>query len=110
MRILNSILMVFVISGCSAMMVGGNSGGTSANSGSTMRATSDSATTAAVKNNLAADGAVNSFIIGVRTNGGKVTLTGTVDSYVAYEQAERIAIRTDGVQSIENRIQVKNIE
>lgn len=110
MRNITVVLMALVVSGCSAMMLGGGSGAAPPNSGSKMRATSDSATTAAVKTNLAADAAVNSFMIGVRTNGGKVTLTGTVDSYVAYEQAERIAIRTDGVQSIENRIQVKSIE
>ena len=110
MRLLLILLTTLVVSGCSAMMVGGGTGGTSASSGSSSSGAADSAVTAAVKSNLAADAAVSSFMIGVRTIGGKVTLTGTVDSYVAYEQAERVAIRSDGVQAIENRIQVKIIE
>jgi osmotically-inducible protein OsmY len=111
MRILLLSLLVVGLAACSAMMVsgGGGSASTSASS-STSSSQSDATITAAVKNNLAADAAVNSFNLGVRTSSGKVFLSGTVDSYTAYDHAERLAIRTAGVKSIDNQIQVEIIE
>lgn len=102
-------LMMIFVSGCSAMLLGGGSGGPATSSGSASSGISDATITAAVKSDLAADAAVNSFMIGVRSRNGKVVLTGTVDSYVAFEQAERITIRTAGVKAIENRITVEAI-
>ncbi len=105
MRILILSVLLTGLAGCSAMMVGGGSSGAATASGSSSM--SDASITAAVKNNLAADAAVASFNLGVRTNSGKVVLSGTVDSYVAYDQAERLTIRTTGVKSIDNQIQVE---
>ena len=109
MRILILSVLLTGLAGCSAMMVGGGSSGaaTASGSSSTSSNISDASITAAVKNNLAADAAVASFNLGVRTNSGKVVLSGTVDSYVAYDQAERLTIRTTGVKSIDNQIQVE---
>lgn len=90
------------------MMVGG--GGGSSASGTASSGVSDAAITQRVRNNLAADPAVSSFTLGVRTDSGKVTLTGTVSSYMAYDQAERVTMRTDGVKSIDNGIKVNTVE
>ena len=108
-RFIGLILLVITVSGCSAMMVGGGNGASTA-SRTAASSASDSSITAAVRSNLAADAAVSSFGLGVRTDNGKVILSGTVNSYTAYDQAERVTIRTDGVKSIENHIQVEIIE
>ena len=109
MRILILLLLVVSLSGCSAMMVGGGSGASTTGGGASPSAP-DSSITAAVRKNLAADAALNSFGLDVRTKNGKVTLSGEVSSYMAYDQAERVTIRTDGVKSIENRIKVEIIK
>ena len=105
MRILILILMLASVAGCSAMMASGGSG--SAATTSTASSASDASVAAAVRQNLAADSAVSSFELGVQINNGKATLSGTVDSYSAYEQAERIALRTSGVKAIDNQIKVE---
>ncbi len=46
------------------------------------------------------------FGIGVRTYEGTVTLTGTVGSYIARDQAETIAKGTKGVKAVNNLIEV----
>ena len=109
MRIVVLLSVISITSACSALMVSGGASG-STRSGASAAEMSDSAVTVAVRNNIVADASISSFIIGVRTNAGKVTLTGTVDSYVAFDQAERIAIRTAGVKAIENRIVVEVIQ
>lgn len=110
MRILVLLLMIIALSGCTALVVGGGTSGGYQGTGdarSSSVVTSDSAITAAIKNKLATDAAVGSFMVGVRTSAGKVTLTGTVGNYAAREQAERITIGTDGVKAVENRINVQ---
>jgi osmotically-inducible protein OsmY len=54
------------------------------------------------------DSVVSVFGIGVRTYEGKVTLSGTVSSYVARDVAVTLAKNTDSVKSVENQITVKN--
>lgn len=66
----------------------------------------DAAITAAVKAKLAADGDINPFNIDVDTNGGVVTLQGTVAKAEARTKAERLARETDGVQRVINLIKV----
>ncbi len=46
------------------------------------------------------------FDFGVAASNGRVILSGIVDSYAAREQAEKLAIGTAGVTSVENRITV----
>jgi osmotically-inducible protein OsmY len=48
------------------------------------------------------------FNIGVRTWEGTVTLTGTVGSYIARDQAESIAKGTGGVKAVNNLIVVED--
>jgi osmotically-inducible protein OsmY len=60
-----------------------------------------------VKSKLAADPEVNAFNIDVDVTDGSVTLSGVVRSDRARSEAERIAEATQGVTSVENRIEVR---
>ncbi len=67
---------------------------------------SDSAITSKVKAKLAADPQVNPFNIDVDTLDGKVVLRGEVEKDVARVEAEKLALATAGVASVDNRIEV----
>ncbi len=66
----------------------------------------DATTTARVKFALLANDSTEGLSIDVDTDGGVVTLSGEVESDQAMELAERIASNAEGVQSVENRLQV----
>jgi osmotically-inducible protein OsmY len=70
------------------------------------RNVADSAITARVKSRLAADTDAGALKIDVDTNGGVVTLTGTVPSQSEKTQAEQIAGNTEGVARVINNITV----
>ena len=109
MRVLEILLVGIILSGCSGLMMTGSSGGSSVETDrpSQSQQASDSAITAHVRSRYAADSLVSSFDIDVRTSGAKVTLSGTVASYAAREEAEKIAINTDGVKAVDNQINVE---
>ncbi|MDN5865556.1 MAG: BON domain-containing protein [Gammaproteobacteria bacterium] len=67
---------------------------------------SDAAITTHVKARLAANQGLSSFNIHVETVDGVVTLTGTVDLPSQRELAGKVATNTDGVKSVNNRIEV----
>jgi hyperosmotically inducible periplasmic protein len=67
---------------------------------------SDPGITTAVKSKLAADDTVNASAIDVDTQGGVVTLTGTVDTQMAKERAVQLARETDGVTRVDDRLTV----
>jgi osmotically-inducible protein OsmY len=60
-----------------------------------------------VKSKLAADPEVNPFNIDVDVTNGQVTLSGVVRSDRARTEAERLAEATQGVTSVQNRIEVR---
>ncbi|MDY7092343.1 MAG: BON domain-containing protein [Acidobacteriota bacterium] len=70
------------------------------------QALSDAEITAKVKSKLAADPEVNPFNIDVDTSEGVVTLTGRVTKEAARDEAGKLAARTKGVRSVQNRIKV----
>ena len=109
MRILVVVLSFLMLSGCTALMVGGAAVG-GYQLGKDERpagvVASDSAITTKIKGKYAADSVVSVFSIGVRTYEGTVTLTGTVGSYIARDQAETIAQGTKGVKAVNNLIEV----
>jgi len=70
----------------------------------------DSVITTKVKSKLAADGDINPFNIDVDTRNGIVTLTGRVNNTTEKKEAEQIAIGTDGVQKVENRLAVGDLD
>jgi hyperosmotically inducible periplasmic protein len=71
------------------------------------RSVADSAITAIVKSKLAVDNETSSSNINVDTRGGVVTLTGIVMTQANKEQAERIAMNTEGVTRVINNITVE---
>ena len=71
------------------------------------RSVADSAITAIVKSKLAVDNETSSANINVDTKGGVVTLTGVVTTQANKEQAERIAMNTEGVTRVINNITVE---
>lgn len=66
----------------------------------------DSAIATRIETQLATDGALAGSPIHVAVHHGKVTLTGTVSSENAREQAGKIAAGTEGVKGVANKIQV----
>jgi len=69
-------------------------------------AASDPGITTAVKSKLAAADTVKAYQIDVDTQGGVVTLTGTVPSAAACDRALELARGTDGVTRVEDRLTV----
>ena len=110
MRYLVLVAMIFALSGCTALVVGGAA--TAAYQvGKDEREpgviASDSAITTKIKSKYAVDSVVSVFGIGVRTYEGEVTLSGTVSSDVARDVAVTLARDTGGVKSVSNQIVVK---
>lgn len=111
MRYLVLLVMIFALSGCTALVVGGAA--TAAYQvGKDERApeviATDAAITTKIKSKYTVDSVVSVFAIGVRTYEGKVTLSGTVSSNVARDVAVTLAKNTGGVNSVENLITVRN--
>jgi osmotically-inducible protein OsmY len=59
-----------------------------------------------VKSNLAADSETSAMRISVETNGGVVTLSGTVPTAAEKSKAEQLAKNTEGVTRVVNNITV----
>lgn len=111
MRITLTILSIFMLSGCTALMVGG-AAAVGYQVGKDERTAgvvaSDSAITTKIKGKYTADSVVSVFNVGVRTYEGTVTLTGTVGSYIARDQAALLAKETSGVVAVNNQIVVED--
>ncbi len=105
------VLAFFLLSGCTALLVGGAAAG-GYQLGKDERepsvVASDSAITTKIKSKFVADSTVSVFNIGVKTYEGTVTLTGTVGSFVARDQAHKIARTTKGVGIVNNQIVVED--
>ncbi len=106
--ILSSLL---VLSGCTALAIGG-AGAVGYQLGKDERppsvVTSDTAITSKIKGKFAADDVVSVYRIGVRTYEATVTLTGAVGSYNARQRAESLARATDGVRVVNNQITIED--
>lgn len=106
-----TLLAFFLLSGCAALVVGGAAvGGYQLGKDEREPAVvaSDSAITTKIKGKYVADSTVSVFEIGVRTYESTVTLTGTVGTFVARDQAGRIAKGTKGVKNVNNQIVVED--
>ena len=106
MRFGITLLALFLMSGCTALAIGGGTAGK--NDRETSVIVSDSAITTKITGQLLADTTVNVFKISVRTYKGAVTLTGTVGNPKARDQAGFIAKGTQGVAAVNNLIVVDN--
>jgi len=111
MRILIALVSILMLAACTALMVGGDASGGHQQGKDERQANvvvADSAITTKIKGRYAADSVVSVFNIGVRTWKGTVTLSGTVGSYIARDQAESIAKGTGGVRAVNNLIVIED--
>lgn len=67
----------------------------------------DSAITAKIKTEILNDSELKVLQIGVTTNDGVVTLSGTVDSQLSLKRVAEVAQSNQGVTSVENNLVVK---
>lgn len=104
MRLTAVLATLLLISGCTAMMLGGGSTGSGAGN---HQSSTDARITSQIRGSLAADSTVAAFDIGVRSIAGNVTLNGKVDNYMAREQAGRLAKAASGVRTVTNQIVVE---
>ena len=105
------LVSLMMLSGCTALMVGGAGTGSYEHRKDDRPAsvvTSDSAITSKITGKYAADSVVSVFDIGVRTYKGTVTLTGKVGSYAARNQAHALAKGTGGVVAVNNQIVIED--
>ncbi|MCH7822225.1 MAG: BON domain-containing protein [Proteobacteria bacterium] len=114
MRFLMALVLVFGLSGCTALMVGGGASGggyqVDRDERSKSHIAADAALSTSIMSQYAAHTSLSTFNIGVRTTMSAVTLSGTVDSYAAREIAEQLAIDTNGVKAVNNQISVRETE
>jgi len=111
MRLSYIVLSLLMLSGCTALVVGGAAVG-GYQLGKDERppsvVASDSAITTKIKGKYVADSIVSVFNIGVRTYEGTVYLSGVVGSFVARDQAIKLAKETGGVTAVNNQIVIED--
>jgi hypothetical protein len=112
-RALSLLAAVFAVSltlsSCTGMLLGGSSGSGRPLGGDTRsssQAATDNAISAEVRERLSNDNSISRFLIRVNTVNRRVTLSGTVDSYAARDQAVRVAKSVAGVSLVDNQIRV----
>jgi len=104
------LLLLTALGGCTGLVLGGSTGGSYESGGSERQPgvmASDTAITSKIRAKYDADAIVSPFNIGVRTYDGRVTLSGTVNSYAARNQALDLAKSTAGVKTVTNQIDVE---
>jgi hypothetical protein len=108
MRIVIVLQAILALSGCTAMLLGNNSSGEAAPTGSTTTSQSatDSRISGTIRQQYSNDDEISHFTLGIRTASGRVTLTGTVGSYDTRDRVVDIARNTLGVVSVDSRIVV----
>lgn len=97
MFLLASIICTLTLAAC----------GTSPHSRSAGTTVDDAWITSKIKSSLLSDNLVSGTDISVETFQGKVLLSGFVDAENQIERAEEIAKRTEGVQQVVNKMEVK---
>ncbi len=114
MRFSMALVITLGLSGCTALMVGGGAAGGGYQASKDARSESliaaDAALSARIRSKYAADAALSMATVHVNTTMSIVTLSGMVDSYAARENAEKLAIDTNGVKGVDNQIRVRATE
>ena len=103
---------VLLLSGCSSMMLTGGGSAAAGAGGDTggqrsAELADDAAITSRVRARLSEDPAVAAAGLAVRTDDGRVTLSGSVGSYAVRNQAYRLARQAEGVRAVINQIRVE---
>jgi BON domain len=99
-----------LLTGCSAMLVGG--GGTSSppigsDSRSPAQLAADEALAGTVAGAISADPTLKPADVAVSARSGEVTISGTVSSFEARDQAVHVAAAVSGVSRVHNQIRVR---
>jgi hyperosmotically inducible periplasmic protein len=87
-----------------------DSSGTSGSGGTATKAgvaIDDSVITTKIKSSILSDSAIKGSDISVETKNGEVTLTGTVKNQAQLDRAQKLALNTDGVKGVQNKLAVK---
>ena len=109
LRISIATVLVFGLSGCTAMLLGGgNSDGTrlGGDHRSGTQASTDHAIAAAVRNRLRDDSVLGQYDLRIETVNRRVILHGTVGSYEARERAIRLTGAVEGVERVDSRLRI----
>lgn len=109
-RLTTLLAAALILAGCSSLMMSGGGSSYGAEDGTERSATEkarDANISAAVRSRYSGDPTVSAYAIGIQTVNGDVTLTGTVGSYAARNQAYRLARQVDGVNAVINRLSVE---
>lgn len=88
-------------------MLLGNTSSRESTTDSPVASTSSAADTAIsgeIRRRIGADRSLQDYAIGIRSQSGRVTLSGTVGSYEHRDRAVAIARETSGVRAVDNRI------
>ncbi len=107
MRVIVILIAGIILSACSGLMLGGGSTGSTPaqkDRPAGPSQASDATVNSRIKAAYAADPALGKFMIDVGTSAGMVTLSGSVATYAAREKAEKLAMATDGVKAVDNKI------
>lgn len=107
--LLFTMLLMFVLSGCTAAYVAGGAGGgyaVATDKRSIGRMMDDSTITTRINTEMVQDSVVKARQIDVDTIGGHVTLTGVVATRAEADRAIKIARGVSGVKSVTNNLQI----
>lgn len=102
--------LALALQGCTALLIGGAAAGgyvVGKDDRPVGQMVDDGTITASVKSKLIADKYVPASRINVDTYQGQVTLTGTVETYIARTQAEKLAGDVNGVTKVINNLVVQ---
>ena len=102
-------LVMFLSTGCAAVLIGGAAGGgyaVATDERQTSRMMDDSTITTRINSAMVKDDVVKAHQIDVDTVGGHVTLTGVVKTRQESQRAVQIAGREAGVKSVRNNLQI----
>ncbi len=106
MRTVCLLAIGLLLTGCTSMLLGNTSSREAPASAGNMTSAADSAISGEIRQKLSADAQLNRYTIGIRTQAGRVTLSGTVGGYEMRDRAVTLARDTDGVREVDNRIVV----
>jgi osmotically-inducible protein OsmY len=115
MRSLVFLLFAITLVGCSGLMMGGNasqsapppSGPSESERAANLQKAADASITSAIQRRFSSDPVLGDGTVYVKSTNAMVRLSGSVPSYEAREKAEKLAMATDGVAGVENKITVE---
>lgn len=107
MRALFVLSSILWLSACTGMLMGGGSGSERPSSAPRNTQTAaDNAISGSLRRQFSADREISQYGIGIRSQGGRVTLTGTVGGYDLRDRIVELTKNTHGVIAVDSRVVV----